>query len=263
MARATARADGTALLVLSPHLDDAVLSCGGWLARAPGAVVVTVFAGKPAPSDALTHWDAACGFACGDDVVEHRREEDRRALALLGARPVWLEFLDAQYGASPAPSAIAAGIAATIAAERPQRVAFPLGLFHSDHVLVSAAALHVALDAGDVEWIAYEDALYRAIGDASAERRLQLEALGWGFEPIPTPWDAETTARKRAALECYPSQLRGLATPGRPDIRDALAAERYLRVTLRPASSAPVQPVLRTPAAVARPRTIAAGAGRP
>lgn len=35
------------LLVVSPHLDDAVLSCGCWLASRPGAAVVTVFAGRP------------------------------------------------------------------------------------------------------------------------------------------------------------------------------------------------------------------------
>ena len=41
---------GTDLLVISPHLDDAVLSAGGRVAAGPGAVVVTVFAGgHPSP----------------------------------------------------------------------------------------------------------------------------------------------------------------------------------------------------------------------
>ncbi len=36
------------VVVVSPHLDDAVLGCGQLLAAWPGATVVTVFAGKPA-----------------------------------------------------------------------------------------------------------------------------------------------------------------------------------------------------------------------
>jgi LmbE family N-acetylglucosaminyl deacetylase len=35
------------IVVLSPHLDDAVLSCGVLLAANGGARVVTVFAGMP------------------------------------------------------------------------------------------------------------------------------------------------------------------------------------------------------------------------
>ena len=35
------------VVVVSPHLDDAVLGCGRFLAVHPGATVVTVFAGNP------------------------------------------------------------------------------------------------------------------------------------------------------------------------------------------------------------------------
>jgi LmbE family N-acetylglucosaminyl deacetylase len=141
--------------------------------------VITVFAGRPPPSATLTPWDASCGFACGDDVVERRREEDRRALALLGARPAWLEFLDAQYGRALDAPALAAGIAAALADMRPARVAFPLALFHSDHLLASNAALQLAGERHEIEWIVYDDALYRAIDDASVTRRTALEAHGW------------------------------------------------------------------------------------
>ena len=36
------------LLVISPHLDDAVFACGRLIASHPSCVVVTVFAGLPA-----------------------------------------------------------------------------------------------------------------------------------------------------------------------------------------------------------------------
>lgn len=218
------------LLVVSPHLDDAVLSCGCWLASRPGAAVVTVFAGRPRPAGVLTPWDAACGFTAGDDVVGRRREEDRAALALLHARPVWLDFLDAQYARLPDRNDLRAGLAATIAHDAPTTVAFPLGLFHSDHVRVSDAVLELAESMQGVRWVVYEEGLYRELDDAAAARRAVLEANGWRFERHVPSVIGDAAAAKRAALDCYPSQLRGLATPDRPDVREALAPERYLRV---------------------------------
>ncbi len=88
-------------LVVSPHLDDAVLSAGLFLLTEPGAVVATVMAGHPGPG-VLSDWDRACGFVDGDDPVARRRDEDRAALAILGARPHHLEFLDQPYRAGRA-----------------------------------------------------------------------------------------------------------------------------------------------------------------
>ena len=99
------------IAVVSPHLDDGVFSCGALLAARPGSVVVTALAGRrgvalPPKWEGVTPWDAACGFAPGDDVIAARRAEDREALSILGASPVWLDFPDAQYGPSPSPAAL-------------------------------------------------------------------------------------------------------------------------------------------------------------
>ena len=53
---------GAHTVVLSPHLDDAVLSVGRFLAASPGTVVITVFAGIPGGLG-LTRYDRSCGFA--------------------------------------------------------------------------------------------------------------------------------------------------------------------------------------------------------
>jgi LmbE family N-acetylglucosaminyl deacetylase len=42
------------LLVVSPHCDDAVLSCGSLLETHPGSAVVTVFAGTQPAGQPLT-----------------------------------------------------------------------------------------------------------------------------------------------------------------------------------------------------------------
>ena len=87
----------TEFLVLSPHLDDAVLSCGRLLARCRGAVVATLFAGSPSPA-LSTNWDCKSGYTDSDNAMTARRREDRAALESLGAVPFHCEILDGQYG---------------------------------------------------------------------------------------------------------------------------------------------------------------------
>ena len=47
------------IVVVSPHLDDAVLGCARFLSAHAGATVVTVFAGNPPeyPTDPMRLWD--------------------------------------------------------------------------------------------------------------------------------------------------------------------------------------------------------------
>src|SRR4051812_2661178 len=102
------------MIAISPHLDDAVLSCGGLLAARPGSVVITVFAGMPRDGSQQTDWDRRCGFANAAQAVAVRREEDRLALAALQATPHWLHFVDSQYGESPAASDVSMALAAAL-----------------------------------------------------------------------------------------------------------------------------------------------------
>ena len=62
------RADPTALLIVSPHLDDAVLSCFALLTGPTPADVLTVFAGAPVPPRVA--WsERAMGFADSDATM--------------------------------------------------------------------------------------------------------------------------------------------------------------------------------------------------
>jgi len=89
------------VLVVSPHLDDAVLSLGAVMASPgrPGTewIVVTVFAGDPDSTAPASSYDRRCGFLSAGEAASIRRQEDKRACAILGARPVWLPFGDMQY----------------------------------------------------------------------------------------------------------------------------------------------------------------------
>jgi len=88
-------------LALSPHLDDAVLSCWHRIDQAPGSKVVTLYSGTPAqtqPSD----WDIATGFASPQEAMAARREENRRALSDTPSVPVDLGYLEHAYRQRPA-----------------------------------------------------------------------------------------------------------------------------------------------------------------
>jgi hypothetical protein len=84
------------VVVLSPHLDDAVLSAWSVLRRAGPVVVVNACDAVP-PAGILGPYDRAKGAADSAEFARLRLAEDREALALAGREPVGLGFLDAQY----------------------------------------------------------------------------------------------------------------------------------------------------------------------
>ena len=86
-------------IYLSPHLDDAVLSCGGRIsqqtARGEKVLVVTVCAGDPPPAP-LSEFAQALHirWALPFHPVAARRDEDEAALAVLGASALHLPLPD-------------------------------------------------------------------------------------------------------------------------------------------------------------------------
>ncbi|HZT09247.1 MAG TPA: PIG-L family deacetylase [Chloroflexota bacterium] len=216
------------IVVVSPHMDDGVFACGEALGASPGSVVITVFAGGPDGGTAsLTEWDAAAGFREGDDVIAARRAEDALALQFLRARPVWLEFRDAQYGPSPSVDEVAQALAGVLEDVGELPVLFPLGLFHSDHVLTHEACLRAREHTDHAGlWLLYADINYRTIPGLVDERLAALIRRGLRFRRLaPDPRPA--SERKRWAVASYGSQLRALATEGRPGSDDAFAPECY------------------------------------
>lgn len=90
------------LLVVSPHLDDAALSCAALLDRAEPLDVVTVCTGRPRPPR-QGDWDRACGFADSDEAISARIEEERLAFAGTAHRLGQLGLFESQYLDEPRP----------------------------------------------------------------------------------------------------------------------------------------------------------------
>jgi len=87
-----------AVLAVSSHLDDCVLSMGQMLAGRSDVTVATVFAGTPDTKTVLTSYDLSTGFKTAQEAMESRRREDIEALSVLGAKHRHLDFHDSQYG---------------------------------------------------------------------------------------------------------------------------------------------------------------------
>jgi LmbE family N-acetylglucosaminyl deacetylase len=227
------------IVVVSPHLDDAVLGCGGLLAAHPGATVITVYAGAPDPyPDPPTAWDALAGFGPGDDVLACRREEDRRALDVLGATPVWLDFVEHQYLDRPewvGPERTVDPLEAVVRAADPTAVFVPFGLANPDHGFTHDAARVVRERVPEPAWFCFEDMGYQHIPGLLAWRVSQLFRAGiW---PTPTAPRVEAGGeRKRAALVHYASQLQALEADWQLGAKlDAPAPEQFWRLEPPPA----------------------------
>ncbi|WP_298489943.1 PIG-L deacetylase family protein [uncultured Chloroflexus sp.] len=216
-------------VVLSPHLDDAALSCGGFIARATAAgepvLVVNVCSGSP-PPDApfsafaqLLHerWELPPAT-----VVAQRRAEDAAALRILGADALLWPALDAIYrrpdaysdetslfGSPVCDDPLAADVADLVAmlAQRYPAATFYLPLavgMHVDHQLVFAAATAALLKCGASCWY-YEDFPYARTAGAVAQR---LAMIGQEhYAPHPIPLDEPVLSAKIAAIAAYASQM--------------------------------------------------------
>lgn len=96
----------THYLYLSPHLDDAVFSCGALIRdqvdRGDAVTVWTVCAGDP-PNGPLSAYAASlhARWGLGADAVARRRAEDQTACARVGAACVHLDLMDCIYRRDP------------------------------------------------------------------------------------------------------------------------------------------------------------------
>lgn len=233
-----------ATVILSPHLDDAVLSCWHVLTRPGHVTVINVFAGVPASLDRPAWWDRYTGATDSGERVRERIEEDRRALALADRTAINLNLLDEQYRAADQPVAPLAVRLEPLLGPGARIYAPAAFADHADHALVRRAALElrtagfaVSLYAdlphatvhGWPAWVTGKRVpATKDLAAATWERWL----AGTGIAPeemVPSvhALDPGEHARKLEAVCAYRTQVDGLAEfVGRPLAdRDVLGYE--------------------------------------
>jgi LmbE family N-acetylglucosaminyl deacetylase len=226
-------------LVLSPHLDDAVLDCWSVLTAQPAPSVVNVFAGTPPAGTEVPLWDRVTGASDPAARMAERLAEDARALGAAGIEPLQLPFLDAQYrrpGNSPQPGDLDRELAARVAASG-ERVLAPAGIGgHPDHLLVRRYARLLARSGFAVTL--YADLPYCALHgwpgwvDGRAEDPLRDVDAFWRsfFGEVPELGDLRSArvarlddgaaAAKLEAIRCYGTQWPALSYGGRGLLED-------------------------------------------
>jgi LmbE family N-acetylglucosaminyl deacetylase len=213
-------------IFLSPHHDDAVLSCGGTMARLARAgervSAITVFSGDAEPpySPLARRFHELWGVSA--DVVQLRRAEDAAAMSLLGIDIAWQQTLEALYRRDagrwlypeleqlfgpldPHDLALVGALHAAIAPRitgAPIRLYAPLAIGrHVDHVLT--LLLGRALVAAVTEVWHYEDVPY--VLDPAADRPTIADEPP--LRPLLQPLEMDLLDRKVEAARQYASQV--------------------------------------------------------
>jgi LmbE family N-acetylglucosaminyl deacetylase len=220
-------------LFVSPHLDDAALSCGGVMAaidRHGGrAVQMSVFTADEPAAESLSPLAMELHRRWGlSRVVAARRQEDLHAAAILGSASVHLGFHEAIYRSDGEPPGqprcrsygdlfsaptdgdrlladkIGGELRKHIQAQHPTFIYCPAGIGQQiDHVIVRMAAEQAVAEVGAGGFLLYEEMPYSTKSrGAPALRALQETAIPVTWELTEEDWE-----RKLAAIRAYRSQL--------------------------------------------------------
>ena len=247
------------ILVFSPHLDDAVFSCGGLLQDLSGELVrvVTCFTRSvPNPRGFALACQLDKGLTPQVDYMALRRAEDEKAMELLGLYPEHWDLPEAPHrGYRSAPDLFAGihaddsvqeelrqRVASVIYDYRPLTVLYPLGAgHHADHLQVIEAVHFVKRRWEQVDFIQYYDQPYThrhpndypEISGASpfhtSQKLLAKQTLGYSLTPT-------TLQTKYAACLAYATQI-GFQFKDRQGMENLLGDQEYYRTTratLRP-----------------------------
>ena len=221
---------------LSPHLDDAVLSCGGLIHQQAKVgqrpLVITLFAGRPPADRELSPLAQLLHARWGgpDDMIAVRWAEDQAALTALKADYLRLDYPDCIYRGQesggewyypsieaifgevhPAderlPTELAAVLTDFIPRGEDTTLYAPLTVGnHVDHQLTFAAAYALKEQGWHVQF--YEDYPYVETEGALSAALAHRGADRWQARVIPLT--EEDLAAKIRAIACYRSQLDAL-----------------------------------------------------
>ncbi len=215
-------------IYISPHLDDVPLSCSGTIcsqkAQELNILVVTVFAGElQPPFSPFAQSVHRTWHAPEERPYRVRKEEERKAMAMLGVDYLWLGWFEILYrdpelsevsdlfcepgtlAVHPADASLFATLCSWLndvsRTYSPVQMVVPLGLgWHRDHSLVFQAALQV-LDRNHL--LFFEDFPYATYYSGD-----ELMEYVKPYNMIPVEVDISECLEQRIAVsEAYQSQI--------------------------------------------------------
>lgn len=211
------------VLILSPHYDDAVYSCGGTIyqliKQGKSVSILTIMGGIPTLplSDTPILKDLQQRWDLGDNQVMERRKEDEAAAKILGARALYLDIPDCIYRqyegqalypseeslwGEVQPNDPAHAVLAKQDLDDYSLIYAPLGAGrHVDHQLVRGWALRLQAQGREIRF--YQDYPYMR------KREALDEALGHfgAMQPYAVMLSEAAMQAKIAAMAAYASQI--------------------------------------------------------
>ncbi len=226
------------VVVVSPHLDDAVFSLGASMSalRSAGVdvSVVTVFAGDPADQGPASYHDLLRGVNTVAEACTSRRAEDTAACVHLDVVPQWADNNDSSYLTARDPTVVWGSVAAQL--DLADTVLVPgWPLTHVDHSYATLLALR-HLPGPKIGF--YSELPYAAVPVATIKawwRGRRAPALhGADLPPISwlilRPGQAHWAAKRRAVAE-YRGELAALGLTGKlGPLHDRLLRHEVLAV---------------------------------
>ena len=220
-----------ALIVLSPHFDDAILSVGGIISEYNSdKFIVTFFSTPIIESDYLTNWDRISGFSRSADARNIRIEENATASELLNANPIDKDYIDLQYRSTANDSSIIESITKdieNIINYNNYNGVLVLGpsymgntITHPDHAIVSEAFVNSANNNTNenIRFYFYEDLPYTQSRfgntDISLDRILTGKYNGLALNRHEIKISDEAMNMKIDAINLYPSQVKAFSNFG-------------------------------------------------
>ncbi|MBC7869521.1 MAG: PIG-L family deacetylase [Chitinophagaceae bacterium] len=219
---------------LSPHLDDAVLSCGGTIhhltQRGESVTILTLMAGdppNPLPDTPIVR-DLHQRWAIGESPVAARRQEDTLSAAVVGATAKHREYADSVYRTHlalplyPSEQSIFGEINPEDSTTKYLtiestlfRFVFlgvttlyaPLGVgHHVDHQIVRDWSLEIRQHTPGLEIKFYEEYPYTRNHEA-IQNALMLMKPRLKLKPETQPLSESDMSAKINAIACYKSQI--------------------------------------------------------
>jgi LmbE family N-acetylglucosaminyl deacetylase len=219
------------IVILSPHLDDAVLNCWSVITSGAPVQVVNVFAQVPPPGP-VSEWDRICGARDSTTHFRARLTEDRAVLEPLVGAPLNLSLLEQQYRAdsSKTLATIERELDRVLPAASAVYSPAALGEAHVDHSLVQTVARKLAradiavwlyadvpyaIPYGWPKWVTEGVGVPRSGAAAFWRRSLaRLRRIGVSGETRVVRLDEAAAGRKLNAMQMYETQFTALDCRG-------------------------------------------------
>ena len=206
------------VIVISPHLDDAVLSLGATMhsltRRGINVRVLTIFAGDPETKSRPSFWDAKRGTATAAEATAARRIEDRAAAKVLRVSTDWFPFDDGSYVSRRDPDVIWAQLQPALDGSRALLLpGWPL--VHPDHRWTTMLVVDRVEPTTPVAF--YSELPYAAHPTTLAKAMLRgptspllRYALGEDLLWVRTHVTREDRRAKMRAVACYAGEVASL-----------------------------------------------------